>query len=672
MSRRSKHLGADIAGKQDSAREAANPAVRDMIAHMEDSGIETLLDRLDAQQPQCGFGLRGLCCRMCQWGPCRISAKSPKGVCGRTMELVVMANLLRAVAAGCSAQTIHAHEMILTLQAAVNGEITLPITSTKRLREIGQALNVGFPWTPPQENAEKVCAAMLEDLGRMTEGQMTTVQFSPRDRRPVWEALGVMPRSAGFEVLEAMHMTTLGGCSDWEAMFLQVLRTSLAYAYGGLVTSSVIGDVLFGIPEPRVAEINYGVLKPDHVNILVHGHSPVMLEKVLEKVASEEIQELARAKGAEGIVVAGMCCTGHETLARHGVPTVTGAMGQELAIGTGAVDAVVVDMQCVLPGMAAVAECFGTRVVTTHHSNRVPGALHVPFDPEHPETLDDDAMLIARTAVESFAARDRSKMHIPEHTTKVMVGFSKEAALNSFGGPRKLLAALESGRIRGIVAMVGCSTPKSAYETSHVAIARELISRGILVLTSGCSAHALLGAGLCSTEAAAEAAPGLRAECEAAGVPPVLVMGSCSDNARIIQVFATLAWESKIPLVELPFALSGPELSNEKTMGQTFAVLAHGITAVVGLTPQLPIPVLGPLEGAAAGAIPNGNSMVDFFSGDGMYDLIGARLHVQPDPLAAAALIADTIEQKRLALEWDVDAGPSPLDEEPASALTAQ
>lgn len=645
---------------------ATNPAAAEMIEHLAGTGIETVLDRLEAQSPQCRFGLDGTCCRMCQWGPCKITGKKPLGVCGRGLELVAMAGLLRSVAAGASAQTMHAREMVLTLEAITRGEVTLSPKGTGRLRELGNALSVSTPWMAASEATEKVAAALLDDLSRMSEGRTRTLGFAPRERKRVWEKLGVTPRSAALEIVEAMHMTTLGACSDPDELFRQVLRTSLAHVYTGLVPSSVLSDVLFGVPEPIVAEVNYGVLKADHVNVLVHGHSAIMLEKVLEKFASEEIQALAREKGAAGIVIGGMCCTGHESLARYGVPTVTGAMGQELVLGTGAIDAVVVDMQCVLPGMQHVAECFGTEIVTTCHSNRIPGAVHVPFDPEHPQTLDEDAMRVARIAVEAFAKRDRTKMHIPAHTTKVMVGFTRESVVKAFGSGRQLANRIKSGVIRGVVAMVGCTTPKIGFEAGHTAIARELVREGVLVLASGCASHALLNAGLCSTDAAALAGPGLREACEEAGVPPVLTMGSCADNTRIVQIFAQLAHEAYEDLPQMPFVLSGPELANEKTMGQMIGVLAHGVSTVVGFSPQLPIPAVEPGTGLALPA--DANPVALFFAGaagagaaiagsqqplaQGLADLVGSRLLVQPDPEKAARLIVELIDDKRERLEW--------------------
>ena len=652
MARRERHPRSDITGAFDAAA-PSNPAAAEMLAHLHDTGVETVVDRLESQLPQCGFGLEGLCCRMCQWGPCRIGAKSPRGVCGRSMELVVMANMLRAVAAGASAQMMHAHEMILTMQQVASGNVTLSVKSKERLRDVANALNAVAGWTPAEEFPQRVADALLEDLGRLTEGRLHGLGFAPRERRDLWERLGVTPRSPALEIVESMHMTTLGACSDWQELFRQTVRTSLAHVYAALVPSSTLADILFGVPEPLVAEVNYGILKPDCVNILVHGHSAIMLEKVLEKIASEEIQTLAREKGAAGIVVGGMCCTGHESLARHGVPSVTGAMGQELVLGTGAVDAVVVDMQCVLPGMQAVAECFGTQIITTCRSNRIPGATHIPFDPEHPETLDEDALRIAQTAVEAFARRDRSKMHIPEHTTEVMTGFTRESLMRLFGSSRHLVGRMRDGGIRGIVAMVGCTTPKAGFETGHATIARELIANGVLVLASGCSSHALLNAGLCSTDASALASPGLRAICEETGIPPVLTMGSCADNARIVTAFAQLAHQEWSDLSEMPFVVCGPEFANEKTMGQMVALLAHGITTVVGLSPQLPYAAVGRADQPASGERGAGDELSEFFSGGGLESMFGARLIVEPDPMTAAAQIVAVLDEKRRGLEWD-------------------
>ncbi len=305
-------------------------------------------------------------------------------------------------------------------------------------------------------------------------------------------------------------------------------------------------------------------------------------------------------------------------------------MGQELVLGTGAVDEVVVDMQCVLPGMKAVADCFGTQIVTTYRSNRIPGAMHVPFDPEHPETLDEDAERIVRTAIETFAARDRSNIHIPQHTSRVTTGFTRESIMRAFGSAPKLWKRIADGDIRGVVALVGCTTPKAGFEAGHVAIATELIKNGVLVLASGCASHALLNAGLCSTDGLELATPGLRAACEAAGVPPVLTMGSCADNTRIIQTFAQLAHVEWADLDEMPFAVCGPELANEKTMGQVLAVLAHGVSVFVGSAPQLPLPDgCGDDRGAGADATafaaPADNPIAEFFCGGGLESMLGSR-----------------------------------------------
>ena len=277
-------------------------------------------------------------------------------------------------------------------------------------------------------------------------------------------------------------------------------------------------------------------MKEDHVNILVHGHSPVMIEKVLEKINLPEIQQLTKDYGAKGIVIGGLCCTGTELLARYGIPTVTNILGQEFAIGTGAVDCVVVDMQCVIPGMKILADCYGTKIITTCNSNRIPGAVHLPFDPEKPETLDEDAYIIAKTAVEAYKDRDRSKIKIPKEITKAYGGWSFESIVKAFGGIKNLTKLLKDGTLKGIATVVGCNSPKVAYESNHVTIVKKLLEWDVLVLTTGCSSHALLNAGLCSQEASELCGSGLKNVIEQYNVPPVMAVGGCVDNTRTLRL----------------------------------------------------------------------------------------------------------------------------------------
>lgn len=513
-------LNAEMPGREDVKKLTPNPASRELLQRMEDKNIETWLDRYEAQQPQCGFGLRGLCCRNCQWGPCRIGPKSPKGICGKDLNLMVMGNIVRALAAGLAAHGRHAHEVYMTIIAAAEGKLDFPLLGEERVWELAEKFSIQIEDKDLAQTAKEVAQFLLEDLGRMTADPMYMLEaYAPPERKQLWQELGVLPRSGSYEMMETLHMTTLGGCSDWTALAAQELRMALAYCYSTLYGSSMATEILFGIPQPKITEVNYGILKEDHVNILMHGHSPVMAEKVLEKIYSAEIQQQAKDYGAKGIVVGGMCCTGDELLCRHGVPSVTNIMGQELAIGTGAVDAVVVDMQCVIPGLKTAADCFGTEVITTCDSNRIPGAHHIPFDPERPDTLEQDAERIVQLALAAFKNRDRSHIHIPQHRSRAMGGWSCEAVVDAFGGLEKLAQHLKDGTIKGIATVVGCNNPKVPYEHNHVTIVKKLIENGILVTTTGCCSHALLNAGLCAPEAAEQASAGLKDLCRQLGIP---------------------------------------------------------------------------------------------------------------------------------------------------------
>lgn len=648
-------LNAEMPGKEDVLKMTPNPATKELIKHMDKLGIETSLDRFEQQQPMCGFGLRGLCCRMCQWGPCRISDKAPRGICGKDMNSVIMGNIVRALVSGLGGHAIHAHEVIMTIIAAAEGRANLTLKGADRVWELADKFGIATEGKDFLQVAKEVALVLLDDLGRMFDIPIKMLDaYAPEERKKAWQELDVIPRSAAYETMETLHMTTLGGCSDWTALAAQELRAALAYCYSTLFGSSMATEILFGVPKPKLTQVNYGILKEDHVNILVHGHSPVMVEKILEKIESPEIQELALKAGAQGIVVGGMCCTGDELLARYGIPTVTNILGQEFALGTGAVDAVVVDMQCVIPGMKMVADCFGTQVITTCNSNRIPGAIHIPFDAEHPETMDEDAMLVAKKAVEAFAKRDRSKMHIPKEVTKAMGGWSFEAILEAFGGRQKLLELLKDGTIKGIATVVGCNNPKVPYENSQVTIARKLIENNILITTTGCCSHALLNDGLCAPDAADRAGESLGKVCRELGIPPVLAVGGCVDNTRTLRLFIELAEEAGLALKDMPFIFVGPEPGNEKTVGQGVSFLAHGISNCIGYPAPIPVPIPKPKENAQThDDLDRGsNDIVDFFAGEGLYEKVGAKVYTEPYPKLAAQTIRMHIHRKRKDLGW--------------------
>lgn len=654
MSYKYSYLNAEMPDKEEVLKKTPNIATKELIEKIAADGNETYLDRFAAQQPQCGFGLKGTCCKMCQWGPCRISEKSPRGICGRSQDEIVISNIIRSLVSGLAAHGRHAHEIIYTIKGVANGKINLLIKGVERVFELAERLGFQTQDKSVNELADAIADVLIEDLSRMDNKNIRLLDvYAPEERKKLWAELDILPRSASYEIMEALHMTTLGSCSDWKAIARQEKRSALAYCYSTLFGSSFATEILFGIPEPNETVVNYGVLKKDHVNILVHGHSPVMIEKVLEKIKLPEIQQLALDYGAKGIVIGGLCCTGTEMLARYGIPSVTNILGQEFVIGTGAVDCVVVDMQCVIPGMKIIADCYGTQIITTCNSNRIPGAVHLPFDPEKPETLDEDAYTIAKTAVEAFKNRDRSKIKIPQITTKAIGGWSFESIIKSLGGTKNLLELLKSGKIKGIATVVGCNTPKVVYEYNHVTIVKKLIEADILVTTTGCSSHALLNAGLCSKDAFSLCGEGLKSVIEEYGIPPVLAVGGCVDNARSLRLFISLAEEGGEAIKNMPFMFVGPEPGNEKSVGQGLTFLMHGVSNLVGFPAPIPVPNPKPKEDSTDGEMERGsNNIADYFAGNGALEELGAKIYTEPYPELAAQTIKMHIKRKRNNLGW--------------------
>jgi carbon-monoxide dehydrogenase catalytic subunit len=644
------YLNAEMPDRADVLAATPNPAAREMMQHLAAEGVETYLDRFAAQQPLCRFGLQGTCCRRCLWGPCRVTPQK-RGVCGADMPLVVIGNHIRMVAAGCAAHGQHARLRLEAILAVAEGRMAGELRGKERVWWLARRFGLPTEGRPLNQVAADVARYMLADLGRVEREPMKALlALAPPERVALWRQLDVLPTSALSEVFETLQRTSLGTDSDWRNIVRQELRLSLAFFWGCVVTASWASEILYGPPCPRTARVGFGTLRQGNtVKLAVHGHAPVLAEALVVATQRPEMIEAAREAGAEGIDLYGICCTGQELLARHGIPTTSGILGQELVIGTGALDALVADQQCVLPGVAQVAACFGAAIITTSDAARMPEAVHIPLDLEH---IDQVAWDIVRATIAAYARRKEMPRHIPAVSKTAQVGWDDRSILDAFGGRAEMLRLIREGEIKGIATMVSCNTPKVPYEQSNVLLARELMRRNVLITTTGCASHALLNAGLANPSAADLAGERLARACRQAGVPPVLPVGACVDNTRTMFLFFELADEAGVSLSEMPFFYVGAEPGNEKALGMGMAFFAHGISVLTGYPVPVPVPLPVPVEGGGIDDyVRPRNEIADFF-GDEARQVIGAKLYSEPYPDLAAGAIHMDLHRKRLALGW--------------------
>ena len=634
--------------KADVMARTPDPAIREMLRHMEQAGIETPFDRFDAQKPHCGFGLNGTCCKNCHMGPCKITPKSPKGVCGADAHLIVARNILRWTAAGVAAHGSRGREVMLALKGAADGTLDLPILGPEKVVATAKSFGIYDETKTTEQLAGEIAMILLDDLCRTLPGPYKTLEMlAPPERLDVWKKLDILPIGAYHEVFEALHRTTTGTDGDWENIAKQILRCGLAFAWSSVVGSAIAMDCLYGLPKRSRISTNLGAITLDTVNIAVHGHSPVLVAAIVKAARRGDLIEEARTAGAENIKLYGICCSGHSALAKFGdITPLANAVGAELTLATGALDLWVADVQDVFPGIMDVAACFHTRVITTSDSARLPGAEHIAFDHHHSNLDQADAMAerIVRRGIQAFGERQAGKIFIPKARMEAEVGFSVENILATFGGAEVLLDHLKSGRIRGVVNLVGCNNPKVVYEEAIVMVAEELIAHDILPLTNGCAAFALLKMGFCLPEGLDGAGEGLNAALKPHNLPPVWHMGECLDNARASAFFRTIATASGEPLTRLPLAFSSPEWSNEKGIGAALGFRLLGLNSYHCISP----PVAG-------------SDKVSHFFYEGTRELLGAVMVVEQDPVKLAALIVADFDQRRAELGWRAAAPPTSL-----------
>jgi anaerobic carbon-monoxide dehydrogenase catalytic subunit len=626
-----------------------DPAAAAMLPVAKRQGIETVWDRHKAMQPQCGFGQLGVCCRICWKGPCRIDpfGDGPqRGICGADAHTIVARNVIRMIAGGAAGHSEHGRHIALALLEVAEGELpAYGIRDEAKLRSVAAKLGIATEAREIAAIAHDIATATLEDFRSQDSDKPcawvgATLTKKRLDRLA---ALGVLPHNIDAVITQIMGRTLVGCDADPVNLMLGGIKGALA-DYDGMCLATELSDILFGTPAPVVTAANLGVLKQDAVNIAVHGHNPLLSEVVCQ-VAQQLNDEAKRAGAKEGINVVGVCCTGNEVMVRHGIPLAANYLSQELVLVTGAVDAMVVDVQCIMPAVSEIAGCFHTELITTMAENRIPGARHVAF---REATAAENAREIVALAIEAFRRRDPRRVTIPDVKQTAIVGFSTEAIVAALSlldaeNPLKpLIDNVVNGNIRGIALFAGCNSTRTPQDGSFVAMAKKLAANNVLLLATGCGAGAFAKHGLMTQEATLEyAGAGLKGVLTAVGtaaglngpLPLVLHMGSCVDNSRAVEVAVALANTLGVDLDDLPLVASAPEAMSEKAVAIGSWSVALGIPTHLGTMPQL-----------------LGSSTVTEILTERAKELFGGYFLVELDPEQAADKLLEVIDEKRQAL----------------------
>ena len=555
-------------------------------------GADTWQKRVKDQTPHCGFGEAGTCCRICSMGPCRITPKSPRGICGCDVHGIVARNYLIFTAGGAATHSDHGREIMHTLHQTREGG-NYQVKDPEKLIRIANEWGVETEGKDIYALAHEMAEIGLLEYGKPFGNQKFT-ERAPQHTQELWDAADIRPRAIDREVSQSMHMTHMGCSSLAEALIRQSLRAGLSDGWGGSMMGTEFSDVMFGTPRPIDTEANIGVMEKENVNIVVHGHDPSLSEMIVYFANDPEMIAYAKSMGAKGITVSGVCCTSNEVTMRHGIPMAGNYLNQENVVLTGACEAIVVDVQCIFPALGPLSKCFHTKFITTSPVARIPDSEFIQFSAE---TADVSAKAIVKMAIENFKNRNPELVHIPNQKQKARVGYSVEAIkkvldgvansqLDEFGTTKPLIECVHSGVLRGAVAMVGCNNPKIRPDTAHIGLMKKMLENDIIVITTGCSAQAAAKAGLMDPVQAKEyCGAGLKRVCELAGIPPGLHMGSCVDISRMMILASDIAKDWGINISQVPVVGCAPEWMSEKAVSIGNYVVATGIETFLGVDP---------------------------------------------------------------------------------------
>jgi anaerobic carbon-monoxide dehydrogenase catalytic subunit len=631
-----------MAKKREIQEYTIDTAAQKMLIRAEELGIDTAFSRADNMAP-CNIGGAGMCCKQCGMGPCRLTKNGDVGVCGATIETIQARNLTRAIAAGAAAHSDHGRDMAFTLKAVANNETEgYRIKDVAKLRQVAGYYDIPIEKRAPEEIANDLADLYISQFGQQ-RGEVVPVRRAPKKRQERWKELGVIPRGVDREVVEALHRTHIGDDQDYAHIMTHAIRTAMADGWAGSMIATDISDILFGTPAPVLGQANLGVLKHDMVNVVVHGHEPTLSEMIVAASQDPEIIEYAKAAGAKGVQLSGICCTANEILMRQGIPAAGNFLHQELSIMTGAVEAMVVDVQCIMQALVDLASHFHTQIITTSPKVKITGATHMEFDEHHALAI---AKNILKVAIDNY--KNRGEVQIPDEKEDLIPGFSHEYINYMLGGSyrasfRPLNDAIMSGRIRGVAAIVGCNNPRSKQDYLHVKVVRELLKKDVLIVQTGCGAIASAKLGLLLGEAGIEqVGPGLREVCETVGIPPVLHMGSCVDNTRILTVLTQIVNEGGLgdDIDQVPAVGLAPEWMSEKALAIATYCVASGAYVIFGGSSPV---------GGMPDRVDDSDKVLKYIS-EGWEKDYGGKLEFIPDPDKMIEATLAHIDKKRAAL----------------------
>ncbi len=621
--------------------EQMEEATASLLENGKKVGADSWQQRVKNQTPHCGFGEAGTCCRICSMGPCRITPKAPRGICGCDVHGIVGRNYLRFTAGGAATHSDHGREICHTLYNTKEGG-NYTVKDPEKLKRIAHEWGIETEGKDIYDLAHEVAETGLMEYGKPF-GVQRFLKRAPEYTQKLWHDAEIEPRAIDREVSQSMHMTHMGCSSLPEALIRQALRAGLSDGWGGSMMGTEFSDVLFGTPKPVDTTANIGVMDKDMVNIIVHGHDPSLSEMIVFYANDPEMIALAKSVGAKGINIAGVCCTSNEVAMRHGIPMAGNFLNQENVVLTGACEAIVVDVQCIFPALGPLSKCFHTKFITTSPIAQMPDSEFIRFSSEN---AGENAKKIVRTAIENFTNRDPALVNIPQLKTKATVGYSVEAIKSCLDGvtnshvdvtgtTKPLVDVVKSGVLRGAVAMVGCNNPKVRPDTAHIELMKKLIKNDIILIVSGCSAQAAAKAGLMDKEAKELCGEGLKRVCELVDIPPVLHMGSCVDISRMMILASDIAKDWGINISQVPVVGCAPEWMSEKAVSIGNYVVATGIDTFLGVDPYT-----------------KGSSEVTaLLQGEhGIKDWVEANFTVETDIEKLGDKMIEAIEAKRAAL----------------------